>query len=62
METDIEKTRFTDQEIDEDLMEAGYLCPDYSIHEWDLLEWKGDIRYMKCKKCGNNVPAMAKSK
>lgn len=41
-------------------MEFGYLCPDFTFHEGDLLEWEGDIRNMKCKKCGNIAPAMAK--
>ena len=42
-------------------MQAGYLCPDYSIHERELLEWEGNIRNTKCKKCGDVTVAMALS-
>ena len=51
----------TKKEIDTELMQAGYLCPDYSLHEWKLLEWEENIRKMKCDKCGNITVAMAKS-
>ena len=49
------------EKINDDLMKAGYLCPDYSIHQWELLEWEGNVRNMRCKKCGNITPAMAKT-
>lgn len=45
--------------IDKELMEAGYLCPDHTPHEWELLEWEKNKRDMKCKKCGNITLAMA---
>ena len=47
------------KQINQELMQAGYLCLDYTIHEWKLLEWEGNVRNMKCKKCGNITPAMA---
>jgi len=47
--------------IEVELMETGCLCPDYTIHEWELLEWEGNIRNMKCKKCGKITGAMAKT-
>ena len=48
------------EKINADLMEWGYLCPDYKIHERELLDWEGDIRNWKCKKCGDVTVAMAK--
>ena len=48
------------QELNNTLMKDGYLCPDYSLHRWELLEWKGNVRNMKCKKCGDIKLAMAK--
>jgi len=47
--------------INENLMEAGYLCPNYELHENELLEWEGDTRNMKCKKCGKISSAMFRS-
>lgn len=48
------------EQINKELMETGYLCPNYKIHEFKLLEWEGNIRNMKCEKCGNVTLAMAK--
>ena len=53
--------KITEKEIDGKLMKAGFLCPDYSIHKWKLLDWNDDIRNMKCSKCGNVTAAMAKT-
>mgnify|MGYP001605067994 CR=1 FL=1 len=53
--------KITNEQIDKELMDAGYLCPDYSIHYWELLEWEGNVRNMKCEKCGNIMVAMAKT-
>lgn len=38
------------EQINKELMEAGYLCPNQDVHEWKLLEWEGNIRNMKCEK------------
>ena len=57
------KNKQNDQQIDAELMEAGYLCPDYSVHIYgELSDWEGGVRNMKCKKCGKITVAMAKSK
>lgn len=51
---------FSDAEIDKDLMEAGFLCPDKKVHIFGpLSEWKGGARYMECKNCNKVTAAMA---
>jgi len=52
--------KYDEGKINKELMEAGYLCPDCSIHNNELLKWEGDIRNMKCKKCGKITIAMCK--
>ena len=52
--------QLTDQEIDDDLMEWGYLCPDKKVHKFGKLsEWKNSVKYMTCENCHKVTPAMA---
>ena len=34
----------TDEEIDENLMKAGYLCTGHTLHRYKLLDWEDNIR------------------
>lgn len=55
--------RLTDKEIDKELMEAGCLCPDYTVHIFGKLsDWQDGVRYMTCEKCGKITAAMALTK
>lgn len=48
------------KKINADLMRWGYLCSDYSLHEWGPVEWDGDIANVTCKRCGKLTVAMAR--
>ena len=54
--------KLLEEAVDKDLMEAGYLCPDFKIHQYGMLSgWNDGGRTMTCKNCGKVTVAMAKT-
>lgn len=47
--------------LDIELMKAGYLCPDHSLHDYEELPWEENAQYGVCKKCGKRALMMVKS-